>query len=1067
MPKRTDIKTILLIGPGPIIIGQACEFDYSGTQACKALRQEGYKVVLVNSNPATIMTDPETANRTYIEPLTVEILEKTIQKEKPDAVLPTFGGQTALNLAMELHHQGILKKYNVEMIGANPESIAKAEDRKLFKLAMEKIGLDLPRSGVANTLVEAKRFAKEFGYPCVVRPSFTMGGTGSGIAYSEKDLETIAASGLQSSSITEVLIEESIIGWKEYELEVMRDKKDNVVIICSIENLDPMGVHTGDSITVAPAQTLTDKEYQQMRNAALAIMREIGVETGGSNVQFALNPKDGRMTVIEMNPRVSRSSALASKATGFPIAKFAAKLAVGYSLDEIQNDITKKTVACFEPTIDYCVVKIPRFNFDKFPKSNALLGTSMKSVGETMAIGRTFKEAFQKGLRGLETKHFGFGFGSKDVKDVPEDVLIEKLSRPNPERIYYIKYALEKGMSVDLLYEHTHIDPWFLHQMEQIVTTAKNITNDPKSIKQAKQYGFSDIQIKNLLGLNNELEVRAIRKKNGILPTYKLVDTCAAEFEAFTPYFYSTYEEEDESRVTLKPKVMILGGGPNRIGQGIEFDYCCVHASMAIREEGYESIMVNSNPETVSTDFDISDKLYFEPLTMEDVLNIYENEKPLGVIIQFGGQTPLNLAIALEKAGVKILGTSPANIDLAEDRKKFQALLHKINLIQPENDTVTSFEEASAAADRIGYPVVVRPSYVLGGASMEIVYNKKELENYMSKAIDVSPDHPILLDKFLEDAIEVDVDGLSDGKECIVAGIMEHIEEAGIHSGDSACSLPSYSLNETSLQEIKEATIAIAKELNVIGSLNIQFALQGKKLYVLEVNPRGSRTVPFVSKATGIQWAKMATKVILGKTIKELNLKNSLPKYFSVKEAVLPFKRFPGSDILLTPEMKSTGESMGIGESFGIAFLKSQMGAGYDIPTSGNIFISVKDKYNDRIAPLAKQLNEMGFQIFTSPETNEALNKHKIQSTLLQLEKGSPNALQFIKEGKIKLIINVFTGKASINDEINIRQQALINNIPVITTLPGAMATVNAMVESMTKKFDVNVKPLQELYELS
>ena len=1067
MPKRTDIKTVLLIGPGPIIIGQACEFDYSGTQACKALRQEGYKVVLVNSNPATIMTDPETADRTYIEPLTVEILEKIIQKEKPDAVLPTFGGQTALNLAMELHHQGILKKYNVEMIGANPESIAKAEDRKLFKLAMEKIGLDLPRSGVANTLVEAKRFAKEFGYPCVVRPSFTMGGTGSGIAYSEKDLETIAASGLQSSSITEVLIEESIIGWKEYELEVMRDKKDNVVIICSIENLDPMGVHTGDSITVAPAQTLTDKEYQQMRNAALAIMREIGVETGGSNVQFALNPKDGRMTVIEMNPRVSRSSALASKATGFPIAKFAAKLAVGYSLDEIQNDITKKTVACFEPTIDYCVVKIPRFNFDKFPKSNALLGTSMKSVGETMAIGRTFKEAFQKGLRGLETKHFGFGFGSKDVKDVPEDVLIEKLSRPNPERIYYIKYALEKGMSVDLLYEHTHIDPWFLHQMEQIVTTAKNITNDPKSIKQAKQYGFSDIQIKNLLGLNNELEVRAIRKKNGILPTYKLVDTCAAEFEAFTPYFYSTYEEEDESRVTLKPKVMILGGGPNRIGQGIEFDYCCVHASMAIREEGYESIMVNSNPETVSTDFDISDKLYFEPLTMEDVLNIYENEKPLGVIIQFGGQTPLNLAIALEKAGVKILGTSPANIDLAEDRKKFQALLHKINLIQPENDTVTSFEEASAAADRIGYPVVVRPSYVLGGASMEIVYNKKELENYMSKAIDVSPDHPILLDKFLEDAIEVDVDGLSDGKECIVAGIMEHIEEAGIHSGDSACSLPSYSLNETSLQEIKEATIAIAKELNVIGLLNIQFALQGKKLYVLEVNPRGSRTVPFVSKATGIQWAKMATKVILGKTIKELNIKNSLPKYFSVKEAVLPFKRFPGSDILLTPEMKSTGESMGIGESFGIAFLKSQMGAGYDIPTSGNIFISVKDKYNDRIAPLAKQLNEMGFQIFTSPETNEALNKHKIQSTLLQLEKGSPNALQFIKEGKIKLIINVFTGKASINDEINIRQQALINNIPVITTLPGAMATVNAMVESMTKKFAVNVKPLQELYELS
>ncbi len=1067
MPKRTDIKSILLIGPGPIIIGQACEFDYSCTQACKALRQDGYKVILVNSNPASIMTDPETADRTYIEPLTVEILEKIIQKEKPDAVLPTFGGQTALNLAMELHERGILKKYNVEMLGAKPESIAKAEDRKLFKKAMQNIGLDLPKSGIANTVEDAKRLGKEMGYPCVVRPSFTMGGTGSGIAYSEKELEIIAASGLQASSITEVLIEESIIGWKEYELEVMRDKKDNVVIICSIENLDAMGVHTGDSITVAPAQTLTDKEYQIMRNAALAIMREIGVETGGSNVQFAINPKTGRMIVIEMNPRVSRSSALASKATGFPIAKFAAKLAVGYTLDEIQNDITKKTVACFEPTIDYCVVKIPRFNFDKFPKTQALLGTSMKSVGETMAIGRTFKEAFQKGLRGLETKRFGFGFDGKDFKDVAEEVLIEKLSKPNPERMYYIQYALTRGMSIDFLYEHTHIDPWFLHQMDQIVTTAKNIKNDPKSIRQAKEYGFSDIQIKNLLGLSSELEARALRKKMGIIPTYKLVDTCAAEFEAFTPYFYSTYEEEDESRVNLKPKIMILGGGPNRIGQGIEFDYCCVHASMAVREEGYESIMVNSNPETVSTDFDISDKLYFEPLTLEDVLNIYENEKPLGVIIQFGGQTPLNLAIALEKAGVKILGTSPANIDLAEDRKKFQALLHKINLIQPENDTVISFEEAEAAANRIGYPVVVRPSYVLGGASMEIVYNKNDLENYMLKAIDVSPDHPILIDKFLEDAIEVDVDGLSDGKECIVAGIMEHIEEAGIHSGDSACSLPTYSLSEKSLKEIKEATISIAKELNVIGLLNIQFALQGEKLYVLEVNPRGSRTVPFVSKATGIQWAKMATKVILGKTIKELNIKNVMPKYFSVKEAVLPFKRFPGSDILLTPEMKSTGESMGIGDSFGIAFLKSQMGAGYDVPTSGNIFISVKGKYNERVAPLAKQLTDMGFAVFASPETHKTLSAHKIKSTELQLEKGSPNVLEYIKDGKLKLIINVLAGKISINDEMNIRQQALINNIPVITTMPCAAATVNAMIETITKKFDINVKPLQELYEVS
>ncbi len=1066
MPKRTDIKTILLIGPGPIIIGQACEFDYSCTQACKALREDGFKVILINSNPASIMTDPETADRTYIEPMTIEILEKIIQKEKPDAVLPTFGGQTALNLGMELHHSGMLKKYNIEMLAAKPDSIAKAEDRKLFKIAMENIGLDLPRSGVANTLEQAKGFANEFGYPCVVRPSFTMGGLGSGIAYSEKELEIIAASGLQASSITEVLIEESIIGWKEYELEVMRDKNDNVVIVCSIENLDAMGVHTGDSITVAPAQTLTDKEYQVMRNAAIAIMREIGVETGGSNVQFAVNPKDGRMTIIEMNPRVSRSSALASKATGFPIAKFAAKLAVGYTLDEIQNDITKKTVACFEPSIDYCVVKIPRFNFDKFPKTPPLLGTSMKSVGETMAIGRTFKEAFQKGLRGLETKRFGFGFDNKDLKDVSEEVLIEKLNRPGPERMYYIQYALQRGMSIDFLYEHSHIDPWFLNQMEQIVSTAKNLKNEPQSIRQAKQFGFSDIQIKNLLGLSSEMEVRAIRKKHGILPTYKLVDTCAAEFEAFTPYFYSTYEEEDESRVNLKPKVMILGGGPNRIGQGIEFDYCCVHASMAIREDGYESIMVNSNPETVSTDFDISDKLYFEPLTFEDVLNIYENEKPLGVIIQFGGQTPLNLALALEKAGVKILGTSPANIDLAEDRKKFQALLHKIKLIQPDNETVTSFEEAAKAAAKIGYPIVVRPSYVLGGASMEIVYKEKELESYMSRAIDVSPDHPILIDKFLEDAIEVDVDALSDGTECVIAGIMEHIEEAGVHSGDSACSLPSYSLSKKVLDEIREATKAIAKEINVIGLLNIQFAIKGDELYVLEVNPRGSRTVPFVSKATGIQWAKMATKVILGKTIKELKLKEVIPTYYSVKEAVLPFKRMPGSDILLTPEMKSTGETMGIADSFGIAFLKSQMGGGYKVPTSGNVFISVADKYGSRIVPLVKQLSELGFTILCSPNTQKLLdvNGAKGKSTIIELEKGNPNVLEYIKEDKIQLIINICSDRDSIQNEMNIRQQALIQNVPVITTLPGAMATVNAMIESITKKLDINVVPLQELY---
>ncbi|WP_142688048.1 carbamoyl-phosphate synthase large subunit [Chitinophaga polysaccharea] len=1072
MPKRKDIKSILLIGPGPIVIGQACEFDYSGTQACKALREDGYKIILVNSNPATIMTDPDTADKTYIEPLTVEILEKIIQKEKPDSVLPTFGGQTALNLAMDLHNKGILKKYNIEMLGAKPTSIAKAEDRKLFKQAMLNIGLDLPKSDVANTLEDAKQAAMRLGYPCVVRPSFTLGGTGGGIAYSENDLETIVAEGLKSSIITEVLIEESIIGWKEYELEVMRDKNDNVIVICSIENLDAMGVHTGDSITVAPAQTLTDKEYQKMRDASIAIMREIGVETGGSNVQFAVNPKDGRMIVIEMNPRVSRSSALASKATGFPIAKFAAKLAVGYTLDEIQNDITKKTVACFEPTIDYCVVKIPRFNFDKFPKAESILGTSMKSVGETMAIGRTFKEAFQKGLRGLETKRYGLGFDNKDMTEVTEELLVEKLSKPNSERIYFIKYALEKGMSIDQLYAYTHIDPWFLNQMNQIFKTATSIIADEQSIRRAKQYGFSDIQLKNLLGFGSEIEMRTIRKKLGVLPTYKLVDTCAAEFEAFTPYFYSTYEEDDESRVTLNPKVMILGGGPNRIGQGIEFDYCCVHASMAIREEGYESIMVNCNPETVSTDFDVSDKLYFEPLTLEDVLNIYENEKPMGVIIQFGGQTPLNLAIQLEKSGVKILGTSPANIDLAEDRKKFQQLLHKINLIQPANDTVTSLEEASDAAKKIGYPVVVRPSYVLGGSSMEIVYNQEELKTYMGKALAISPEHPILIDKFLEDAIEVDVDALADGKECVISGIMEHIEEAGIHSGDSACSLPTYSLSKQILSEIREATIAIAKEIHVIGLLNIQFAItKDNQLYVLEVNPRGSRTVPFVSKATGVQWAKMATKVILGKSIEELKLREVVPPYYSVKEAVFPFKRFPGSDILLTPEMKSTGESMGIADTFGMAFLKSQIGGGYNVPTSGNVFISVEEKYIPSIVPLAMQLTELGFDILFSPKTQKHVNKIvdgrsclTNNSIVISSDEEGVSVIDYIRDKKINMIINICVGKGSIQDEMNVRQQALIHNIPVITTLPAAMATVNALSESFGKNSYMNVRPLQELY---
>ncbi|MFC1752097.1 carbamoyl-phosphate synthase large subunit [Thermoproteota archaeon] len=1061
MPKRTDIKKILLIGSGPIVIGQACEFDYSGTQACKALREEGYEIILVNSNPATIMTDPAMADRTYIEPLTLEIVSKIIEKEKPDALLPTLGGQTGLNLAMELFRSGVLDKHKVEMLGASPDVIEKAEARKAFKEAMEKIGLHLPKSGFAYTLNEAKELAGEIGFPCIVRPAFTMGGTGGGICYNAEEMERIASSGLRNSMISEILIEESILGWKEYELEVMRDKHDNVVIICSIENFDPMGVHTGDSITVAPAQTLTDAEYQRMRDAAIAIIREIGVETGGSNIQFAINPDDGSMVVIEMNPRVSRSSALASKATGFPIAKFAAKLAVGYTLDELRNDITRETPACFEPTLDYCVVKIPRFNFEKFPQSEPVLGTSMKAVGEIMAIGRTFKEAFQKGMRSLEIKRFGFGFDKKDLENIDEKELLNKLTRPNPDRVSYIKYALDQGMDIPTLYHYTKIDPWFIYNLKQITDSVKEIKKTPDSIRQAKRMGFSDFQLAVILGFKDELEVRGFRKKHGIIPTYKLVDTCAAEFEAYTPYFYSTYEQEDECRVSNRQKVMILGGGPNRIGQGIEFDYCCVHASFAVKEQGFESIMVNSNPETVSTDFDSSDKLYFEPLSLEDVLNIYEREQPMGVIVQFGGQTPLNLSIKLERAGVRILGTSSESIDRAEDRDKFQKLLHKSGLLQPENGIAVSYEQAVKIAKKICYPVLVRPSYVLGGASMEIVYDDQELKRYMKSAIDVSPEHPILIDKYLEQAIEVDVDALADGKDCVIAGIMEHIEEAGIHSGDSACALPPHSLSKTLLQQVREATYKIAHELQVIGLLNIQFAVKNGNVYILEVNPRGSRTVPFVSKATGVPWAKMAAKVILGYKIKDLKLKEIIPNYTAVKEAVFPFNKFPGADILLGPEMKSTGEVMGLDADFGMAYLKAQLAAGQEVPRKGCVFITVKDHDKPKIIPIAEQLKALGFVFVATAGTAKVLHDHGIKAdSVSKLLEGRPNVVDLIKNNEIHMVINTPTGKNPVKDEIIIRQTALNNNVPVITTISGAKATVQAMEDYIHR--NIEVKAIQD-----
>jgi len=1064
MPKRTDIKKILIIGSGPIIISQGCEFDYSGTQACKALKEEGYEVILINSNPATIMTDPKTADRTYIEPITPEAVEKIVARERPDALLPTLGGQTGLNTAVAVAEAGVLEKYGVEMIGASLPAIHKAEDRQLFRAAMEKIGLSVPQSGFARSIDDVFAIASRIGFPIIVRPSFTLGGTGSGVAYNREELAEIAKGGLDASLIHEVMLEQSALGWKEYELEVMRDKADNVVIICSIENMDAMGVHTGESITVAPAQTLTDVEYQRMRDAAIAIMREIGVETGGSNVQFAVHPDTGEMIVIEMNPRVSRSSALASKATGFPIAKIAAKLAVGYTLDEIPNDITRETMASFEPTIDYCVVKIPRWTFEKFPETEDFLTTSMKSVGETMAIGRTFREALQKAIRSLEIKRFGLMTELPENLPQPREFLEKKLTRPNSLRLFYIAAAFRYGMTIVEINRLTRIDPWFLNQIRSLVEAEAEIQKGPYSTEllyEAKRWGFSDRTLGGLWNLPED-EIRRRRYEAGIVPVYKLVDTCAAEFEAYTPYYYSTYETEDETRPSTKPKVVIIGGGPNRIGQGIEFDYCCVHASFALKEEGVESIMINSNPETVSTDYDTSDKLFFEPVTLEDVLHILKTEKPMGVIVQFGGQTPLNLARGLEAAGAPIIGTSPDAIDRAEDRKRFQEIVNRLKLRQPDNDTAMDTEEAIRVAERIGYPVLVRPSYVLGGRSMEIIYDTEALRLFMVRALDISPGHPILIDKFLEDAIEVDVDAISDGTTTVVAGIMEHIEEAGIHSGDSACVIPTITFPPELLAEIERQTKLIAAELHVVGLMNIQYAIKDGDLYVLEVNPRASRTIPFVSKAIGVPLAKLATKVMLGKTLQELGFTEPIrPKHISVKEAVFPFNRFPNVDILLGPEMKSTGEVMGIDRSFGMAFAKSQMAAGFKMPLKGTVFISVHDRYKNRIISVAEAFARMGFHITATSGTAERLRAHGVQTeTILKVSEGRPNIVDHIKNGGIQLVINLSSGKRSARDDAyHIRRGALVYNVLYTTTISGAQALTEA-IEAL-RKAPWDVMPLQ------
>ena len=1076
MPKDTSIKTILVIGSGPIVIGQGCEFDYSGVQACKALREEGYKVVLINSNPATIMTDPEFAFRTYIEPINPEMVEKIIMLEKPDALLPTLGGQTALNCAMSLWNAGTLTKHGVRMIGANAEAIEKGEDRLKFKNAMLKIGLDLPQSGVAHTIEEARVIAEQIGtMPLIIRPAYTLGGTGGGIAYNKEEFETITASGLDLSPVTEVLIEESLLGWKEFEMEVMRDKADNCVIICSIENLDPMGVHTGDSITVAPIQTLTDREYQIMRDFSFACIREIGVETGGSNIQFAVHPDTGRMIVIEMNPRVSRSSALASKATGFPIAKIAAKLAVGYTLDELKNDITRHTPAAFEPTIDYVVTKIPRFTFEKFPGANETLTTQMKSVGEAMAIGRTFKESLQKALRSLEIKRFGL-IGDGADKEVDDETLTTKLTVPNAERIFFLGQAFAKGWDVEKVFSLTKIDRWFLRQIEEIVKEQKTLAT--LDLRKAKRLGFSDRQIAQSYLANGsyktyseaEAATRIARKALGIIPTYRLVDTCAAEFEAFTPYYYSTYGIEDEVRDNDRKKVMILGGGPNRIGQGIEFDYCCVHASFALRELGFETIMVNSNPETVSTDYDTSDKLYFEPLTLEDVLNIYEREnrhdQVLGVIVQFGGQTPLNLAKGLEENGVRIIGTSPKNIELAEDRKMFAKLLDDLGLHQAPSGTATSLEEALAITAKIGYPSLVRPSFVLGGRAMQIVYSDAELTHYMKNAVEATPDRPVLVDRFLEDATEVDVDCISDGETTVIGAIMEHIEEAGIHSGDSACVIPPFSLTPAMQDRIRDAAKKLAKALNVRGLMNMQLAVKGDDLYVIEVNPRASRTAPFVSKAIGVPLPKLAAKIMAGKTLKELGFTEEvIPKHHSVKEAVFPFSKFTGVDIILGPEMKSTGEVMGIDDDLGMAFAKSQMAAGGTLPTKGNVFISVKETDRPNVVRIAKGYADLGFTLYATSGTGSVISEAGIPVNILpKLASGQrPNVIDLMKNKDMALVINTPSGKNPREDEVKIRTAAMQNRIPIMTTLRGADAALRAI--KSLQGSEVQVRALQEYHK--
>ncbi len=1075
MPKRTDLHSILLIGSGPIVIGQACEFDYAGTQACKALKEEGYRVVLVNSNPATIMTDPDFADRTYIEPLTLPILEKIIEKERPDALLPTVGGQTGLNLAIDLAEAGILDRYEVEMIGAKLPAIKKAEDRDLFKTSMERIGLDLPKSGCIHSLQEAELLLDQLGLPLIVRPSRTLGGAGGGIVESREEFQGIVEWGLKASPTHEVLIEESIAGWKEFELEVMRDVKDNVVIICSIENFDPLGVHTGDSITVAPAQTLTDKEYQIMRDAALRIIREIGVDTGGSNIQFAVQPETGRLVVIEMNPRVSRSSALASKATGFPIAKIAAKLAVGYTLDEISNDITRETPASFEPTIDYVVVKVPRFTFDKFPQTLDSLGPQMKSVGEAMSIGRTFKEALQKALRSLEIDSYGFETTNGGI-ETSLDSIRKRLQTPNAQLLWYVAEALRMGMDVDELYQVSRIDPWFLDNIAQIIAFEKEVQSSksqvesrsseliaPSLLRRAKQMGFSDVRLGRLLGVTEDA-VRAVREQLDIIPVYKTVDTCAAEFLAHTPYLYSTYEEEDESQPTERKKVMILGGGPNRIGQGIEFDYCCVHAAFALKENGFETIMVNCNPETVSTDYDTSDKLYFEPLTLEDVLSIVRREKPFGVIVQFGGQTPLKLAIPLERAGVPILGTTPDAIDRAEDRERFKDMLEQLGLRQPANGTARSVEAAVAIAQDISYPVLVRPSYVLGGRAMEIVYDEASLRRYMREAVSASEKRPVLVDKFLDDATEIDVDALSDGQTVVIGGIMEHIELAGVHSGDSACSLPPRTLSSTVQAEIRRQATLLAQELGVVGLMNIQFAVQDNTVFLIEVNPRASRTVPFVSKATGIPLAKIAARVMVGKTLDELGFTQEvIPKHVSVKEAVFPFIKFPGVDTVLGPEMKSTGEVMGVDYSFAMAFAKAQIAAGTLLPETGQVFLSVRGRDKPVTLAIAKQLAANGFSLIATRGTATYLQNASLTVEVVnKVLEGSPHIVDALQAGSIALVINTTEGAQSLKDSFSIRRNALEYQVPYFTTIAGAEAAVEGIVR--LKQGLLGVCPLQEYH---